>query len=154
MGSTTLLRGANTGTLAAVAMNVPMAVQRDGGVPAYVAAGTVSGRDPTDVSLREAALAHHVAGALAGVLYALLSGPLRRTVGERAGRALAIGGVVAFVDAFFSRLVFPIGGGEVVGDTERADRVRAAWRRSAVVFGLGLWLLGGNGERSGRPTGF
>jgi hypothetical protein len=142
MGSTSLVRGALSGLLAAVAMNLPMLVQRDGYVPAYVAAGAASGRDPIAVSARDAAIAHHVAGALAGVLYVLLARPVARLTGERIGRAVAAVGVVAFVDAFFSRIVFPFRGGEIVADDDRARTVRGAWRRSSVVFGFLLFAFG------------
>ncbi len=140
MGSTTLVRGALSGLLAAVVMNLPMLAQRDGYVPAYVAAGATSGRDPTRVPTRDAAIAHHVAGALAGVLSVLLARPVAKLAGERIGGAVAVVGVVAFVDAFFSRIVFSLRGGEIVADDDRARGVRDGWRRSTLVYGLVLWL--------------
>lgn len=44
-----------------------------GALAAAVAAGAVNGHDPSRVSRHEAAIAHQVAGALAGVLYAILT---------------------------------------------------------------------------------
>ncbi|MEM4781130.1 MAG: hypothetical protein QXG03_06180 [Halalkalicoccus sp.] len=149
MGLLSLPRGALSGTLAALVMNVPIALQREGGLPAFVAAGAASGRDPETVSLRDAAIAHHVAGALAGVLYAILAGALGRIVGERTARVLAVSGVVVFIDAFFSKLVFPRFGGEAAADPERAARTQSAWQRSSFVFGLALYFLAPGGDESG-----
>jgi hypothetical protein len=142
-----LVWGAISGTLGAVVMDLPMILQREGSVPAFVAAGTASGQNPSDVSLRDAALAHHVAGALAGVLYAIFAAVTRTVLGERTAKILAVSGVVLFIDAFFSKFVFPRFGGEAVADPERASAVRAAWQRSAFVFGLALWLFASKESR-------
>jgi hypothetical protein len=89
-------------------MNLPMILQREGSVPAFVAAGVATSRDPADISLRDAALAHHVAGALAGVLYAILARVFFSTiVSERTAKTLAVSAVVLSVDAFFRRWCSP-----------------------------------------------
>jgi hypothetical protein len=142
-----LVLGTAAGVVAAAVMNYPMLRQTDGYVPAYTAASVLARKPSGTVSFGQAATVHHVAGGLAGVLYALLTvavggvvtaGP--RLAGESlGGHLLAAAGVVAFLVVVFNYLVLPVAG-EVAPD--RAVAVRRAWLRSALVFGLALSVTG------------
>jgi hypothetical protein len=138
-----------------------MARQSEGFTPAYVAAAVVRGRTPEATSFRDASVVHHVAGALAGVLYALvalgvgallgLSTPVLAPGtladgGDTGAAALAlvphavgVVGVVAFIYAFFAHLVLPRAGGVIY--EERATAVRGQWLRSSLVFGAALAVV-------------
>lgn len=138
---TLLLVGALAGVAAAAAMAVPMSRQPDGFTPAYVAAGVVGRRSSDAVSFRDAAVVHHAAGALAGVLYALVfavvdaAAPEVFPVGgvDVLPHSLAVTAVVLFIYAFFAHLVLPRAGGRIY--EEQATAVRGQWLRSSLVFG-------------------
>ena len=130
------------GALAAVVMDFPMAKQAEGFTPAYIAASVLARSRPSSVDFRRAFLVHHVAGAAAGVLYALV---YLVSAGALPGVA-AIGGVGAiphvlatitvsvFIYAFFAHLVLPRRGRGIY--EERSTAVRGQWLRSVVVFGV------------------
>ena len=129
------------GVLAAVVMDYPMAKQTEGFTPAYIAASVLTRASPSSVDFRDAFLVHHVAGAAAGVLYALLYLPAAvlpdvASVGGvgAAPHAIATLGVAAFIYAFFAHLVLPRRGRGIY--EERATAVRGQWLRSVVVFGV------------------
>jgi len=63
-----LLAGLLTGLL----QNIPMAVQPEGYVPAYVAAGGLTGTDPTEADDALAVGVHHVTAMAAALLYGLI----------------------------------------------------------------------------------
>ena len=65
--------GIAAGVVAALVMDWPMSRQPEGFTPAYIAAGGLTRTSPTDVRFRTAMFAHHLAGGLAGLLYARLS---------------------------------------------------------------------------------
>ncbi len=131
------------GVVAAVAMDVPMARQTDGFAPAYVAASVLARSRPDAVGLPAAVAVHHVAGAAAGLLYAVVylttavlpGGP---AVGGVAAvpHALATLAVAGFVYAFFAHLVLPRRGRRFY--EERATAVRGGWLRSVIVFGVAV----------------
>lgn len=128
---------------AAVVMDLPMVAQEDGLTPAAIAASALRGTDPDEVSRTDAALAHHGAGLLAGVLFALsyTAIDVRSTESSRIdglsvpAYPLAVGFVVAFVYTFFAHLVLPTFGADA---RERASTVRRAWLVSSVVYGVAL----------------
>ncbi|WP_336025595.1 hypothetical protein [Halobellus salinisoli] len=132
------------GLLGALVMDVPMSRQEDGFTPAYVAAGLLRRASPREISFAEALVVHHLTGALAGGLYALVYlGFTALAPGVSAiGGIVAIGhlvatiGVSAFVYAFFAHVVLPRAGRGIY--EERATAVRGQWLRSAVVFGVVL----------------
>jgi hypothetical protein len=142
-----LLLGAVAGLAAAVAMDVPMGRQSEGFTPAFVAASVLRRTTPDAVSFRDANVAHHGAGLLAGVLYALvLTGveALLPTLVPVGGVALvphlvAVFGVVLFIYGFFSYLVLPRAGGRIY--EEQATAVRGQWLRSSLVFGVALAVV-------------
>ncbi len=129
------------GVFAAVVMDFPMVKQTEGFTPAYIAASVVARSRPSSVEFRNAFLLHHVAGAAAGVFYALVyllsAGPLPpvATVGgvSATPHLLATVAVSAFIYAFFAHLVLPRRGRGIY--EERATAVRGQWLRSVVVFG-------------------
>ncbi|TQQ79298.1 hypothetical protein EGH24_11750 [Halonotius terrestris] len=137
----TLIVGVVVGLLAAVVMDWPMSRQPDGFVPAYIAASVVTRQPLADVRLPEAMIVHHLAGALAGLLYAVLfTGfsvefpPLLMVVGvDLLSHLLAVAVVVGFIYAFFAHFVLPRAGGQSY--EEQATAVRGQWLRSALVFG-------------------
>lgn len=138
--------GAVAGLAGAVAMDVPMRRQPEGWTPARVAAAVIRRRPPEWVRFRTAALVHHAAGVLAGLLYALLVLPFALVgIGPTVGRVPLVGHVaavvtvVAFVYAFFAYLLLPRVGADVSG--ERATAVRGQWLRSSVVFGVVLAVV-------------
>ena len=141
--SASLAAGVRAGFGAAVVMDVPMVVQREGFTPAYIAAGALRGRDPEEVSRTDATVAHHGAGTLGGVLFALTYGAIegistgepRRNDLSTPASPLAVGFVVAFVYGFFARLVLPRFGGDA---RDRAGVVRRAWLVSTLVYGAAL----------------
>jgi len=144
--SALLAAGVRAGFGAAVVMDLPMALQRDGYTPAYIAAGVLRGRDPVDVSRVDAILAHHGAGALGGVLFALVydvldgvSTPESETDGlSTPAYPIAVGFVVVFIYVFFARFVLPRFGGDA---RDRAGVVRRAWLVSTLVYGAVLAAL-------------
>jgi len=134
------------GLAAAVAMDYPMSRQPEGFTPAYIAAGVLTRRPPAEVTRRAALVAHHAAGALGGVLYALaalalaaaLPGPPVLAVGgvPVLAHVPAVVAVVVFVYLLFAHLVLPRAGGPAAA--ERATAVRGQWLRSALVYGAVL----------------
>lgn len=140
--------GAVGGLLGAVAMDVAMHRQPDGWTPAFVAAAVIRKSRPDRVDFRDAIVVHHVAGVLAGVLYALvgwsavvISGPVS-PVAVALGHLTGVLVVVAFVYTFFAHLVLPRGAAGAY--EERATAVRGQWLRSTLVFGA-ILLVGGVG---------
>ena len=137
-----LVAGVRAGFGAAVVMDLPMAIQKEGYTPAYVAAGVLRGQDPEAASRIDATIAHHGAGALGGVLFALVYAALDTTAISTAesrsegistpAYPIAVGFVVVFVYAFFARFVLVRFGGEA---RDRAGAVRRAWAVSTLVYG-------------------
>lgn len=129
------------GVLAAVVMDFPMSKQTEGFTPAYIAASVLARSRPSSVEFRSAFAVHHVAGAAAGVLYALVylvsAGPLPGVTGVGGvsvlPHLLATLVVAGFIYAFFAHLVLPRRGRGIY--EERATAVRGQWLRSVVVFG-------------------
>ena len=141
-----LVTGIRAGFGAAVVMDLPMATQDDGFTPARVAASVLRGTDPDEVSRTDALLAHHGAGALGGVLFALAYVVLD-TVSTQHSKIdglsvpaypLAVGFVVVFVYSFFAHFVLPRSGADA---RDRAATVRRAWLASAIVYGVALAAL-------------
>jgi hypothetical protein len=138
-----LVAGTRAGFEASVVMDLPMGVQSEGFAPAFVAAGALRDRPPRKASGASAAIAHHGAGALGGVLFALaywVGDRVLRTRSRIDGLAvpaypLAVGFVLAFVYAFFAGFVLPTVGGEV---RERSERVRKSWLLSTLVYAVVL----------------
>ena len=133
------------GVLAAVVMDFPMARQTEGFTPAYIAASVLTRSQPDTVEFAAAFAVHHVAGAAAGILYAVVylatAGPLGRVgVGGVAAvpHALATLAVAGFIYAFFAYLVLPRRGQRIY--EERSTAVRGQWLRSVVVFGVTVAL--------------
>lgn len=143
---TLLIAGVRAGVGAAIVMDLPMAAQSEGFTPARIAASVLRGTDPSEVPRRDAHLAHHGAGALAGVLFALAYAFL--DAGLESDSAinglsvpaylLAVAFVVAFIYAFFAHVVLIRFGADA---RERASAVRRAWLVSAVVYGLAFAAL-------------
>lgn len=114
-----LLLGAVVGVAAAVVMAIPMWRQDDGFTPAYVAAAVVRRTTPDEVSFGDANVAHHAAGALAGVLYAvvyLVTDAVAPDLGvagigiDLPSHLVATAVVVAFIYVAFARFIFPRAG--------------------------------------------
>jgi len=134
------------GVLAAAVMDVPMARQTEGFTPAYVAASVLARSQPDTVEFAAAFAVHHVAGAAAGLLYAVV---YAAAVGPVPG-GVAVGGVAAvphavatlvvagFIYGFFAHLVLPRRGRRIY--EERSTAVRGQWLRSVVVFGVTVAL--------------
>lgn len=138
--------GAVVGLVGAVVMDAAMHRQPDGWTPAFVAAAVLRRSRPDRVSFRDALLVHHVAGALAGVLYALVVYATAMLLGPGVGFSTLVGhlvavvAVVTFIYGFFAHLVLPRGAAGVY--EERATAVRGQWLRSSLVFG-GFVLVAG-----------
>jgi hypothetical protein len=145
----TLALGAVAGLAAAVVMDVPMSRQSEGFTPAYLAASVLRRTPPSDVSFRDANVVHHAAGALAGVLYAVVAGALALALGATPSpaavasalpaHAVGVVAVVVFVYLLFAHLVLPRAGGTIY--EERATAVRGQWLRSSLVFGAALAVI-------------
>ena len=135
------------GVLAAIVMDFPMARQAEGFTPAYIAASVLARSQSDTVAFATAFAVHHIAGAAAGILYAVvyLGG-----IGVLPGGP-AVGGVTVvphgvatltvagFIYAFFAYLVLPRRGQRIY--EERATAVRGQWLRSVVVFGVTVALV-------------
>ncbi|WP_424006350.1 hypothetical protein [Haloferax denitrificans] len=141
-----LLLGAVVGVAAAVVMAIPMWRQDDGFTPAYVAAAVVRRTTPDEVSFADANVAHHAAGGLAGVLYAvvyLATDAVAPDLGvagvDLPSHLVATAVVVAFIYVAFARFVLPRAGRRIY--EERATAVRGQWLRSSLVFGATLLVL-------------
>jgi len=135
------------GVVAALVMDWPMSRQPEGFTPAYIAAGVLTRTQTGDVRFRTAMIAHHLAGGLAGLLYALVALGVDRVspglspvvgVGLHA-HLIGVVAVVGFIYAFFAHLVLPRAGGRPY--EEQATAVRGQWLRSALVYGLTVLLL-------------
>lgn len=143
-----LAAGAVAGVIAAIAMLFPMSRQPEGFTPAYVAASVVRRTPPDDVRFRDANVAHHGAGALAGVLYAgclaftsALAPELFAVEGvELVPHIFSVVLVVLFIYTFFAHLVLPRAGSDIY--EEQATAVRGQWLRSSLVFGAVLVVVG------------
>lgn len=135
---------AAAGLVATVAMNLPMKRLREGQTPPFVAAGALTGEPPADVSPALASAVHYVAGALAGVLFALLSAGFGRpalglptephlpgTTVSTVPALLAALATFGVLYGVFAGVVLPRFGGPV---RERARRVRRDWAVSAGVY--------------------
>lgn len=139
-----VLTGLGAGVLAAVVMDWPMSRQPEGFTPAYIAASVLTGQQPQEVSFSMAMIVHHLAGGLAGLLYALVVVALSRvmptllSVGgiDLLAHVLGVVVVVSFIYGFFAHLVFPQRGGRSY--EEQATAIRGQWLRSALVFGATL----------------
>jgi len=139
--------GVVAGVVAALVMDWPMSRQPEGFTPAYIAAGVLTRSPPADVRFRTAMIAHHLAGGLAGLLYALValgvdrvSHGLSPAIGVALhAHLLGVVVVVGFIYAFFAHLVLPRAGGRPY--EEQATAVRGQWLRSAVVYGLTVLAL-------------
>jgi len=136
-----------SGAVAAVLMNIPMAVQPDGYRPAYVAAGGLRGIDPAEVSDAAAVLVHHVTGTAAGLVYGavvfVLAAVLPRAVPLNGIPAIPhlVGAVAVtlFIFYFFERIALPRAGGSF---REDAEGIVQQWALSSFIYGttLGLFL--------------
>lgn len=146
--STRIALFAAAGLVATVVMNAPMKLLREGQTPPFVAAAALTGDQPGDVSPALASAVHYAAGALAGVLFALLSAGLGRpavglppephlpgTTVSAVPALLAALATFGFLYGFFGALVLPRFGGPV---RERARRVRRDWAVSAGVYTVAL----------------
>ena len=135
------------GVVAALVMDWPMSRQPEGFTPAFIAAGVLTRTPARDVRFRTAMIAHHLAGGLAGLLYALValgvdrvSHGLSPAIGVALhAHLLGVVVVVGFIYAFFAHLVLPRAGGRPY--EEQATAVRGQWLRSAVVYGLTVLAL-------------
>ncbi|TQQ81404.1 hypothetical protein [Halonotius roseus] len=135
------------GVIAALVMDWPMSRQPEGFTPAYIAAGVLTRTPARDVRFRTAMVAHHLAGGLAGLLYALVALGVDRampTLGAAFGvslpaHLLAVVAVVGFIYAFFAHLVLPRAGGRPY--EEQATAVRGQWLRSALVYGATVLIV-------------
>jgi hypothetical protein len=147
----TLAAGALAGLAAAVVMDVPMSRQSEGFTPAYVAAGVLRRTTPDAVSVRDALVVHHLAGVLAGVIYAVVAGVVAVLTGS-GGRSspdvlapalvphvAGVFVVVLFIYLVFAHVVLPRAGGTIY--ERRATAVRGQWLRSSLVFGAAMALL-------------
>ena len=135
------------GVFAAIVMDFPMARQAEGFTPAYIAASVLARSQPDTVAFGVAFAVHHIAGAAAGILYAVV---YLGSVGALPGGP-AVGGVAAvphgvatltvagFIYAFFAYLVLPRRGQRIYEG--RATGVRGQWLRSVVVFGVTVALV-------------
>ncbi|WP_101294392.1 hypothetical protein [Halegenticoccus soli] len=139
--------GALAGLAAALAMTLPVRRQSEGFSPAYVAASVFRRKKPDEVSARDANVAHHATGAVAGALYAAVFSALSVVVpglGRVAGVALlphllAVGVVVLLVYASYAYVVLPRAKSAIYEDQSTA--VRGQWLRSSLVFGVTLTLI-------------
>jgi len=134
------------GVIAALVMDWPMSRQPEGFTPAYIAAGVLTRTPARDVRFRTAMIAHHLAGGLAGLLYALVVLGVDRVAPGSPAIGVALGAhligviaVVGFIYAFFAHLVLPRAGGRPY--EEQATAVRGQWLRSALVYGATLLFL-------------
>jgi len=135
------------GVVAALVMDWPMSRQPEGFTPAYIAAGVLTRTPARDVRFRTAMIAHHLAGGLAGLLYALVALSVHRVspmLSPGVGIALhahllGVLVVVGFIYAFFAHFVLPRAGGRPY--EEQATAVRGQWLRSALVYGLVMLVL-------------
>lgn len=149
VGSTVefVLVSAVAGLVAAIGMGYPMWKQSDGFAPAYVAVGLLTRRNFSDVPLQEALVLHHVAGTIAGVLYAVLAlsfgggVPAVVTVAgvPLAPHLLATLVVVAGIYGVFAKLILPRASAGRYEETDTA--VRGQWLRSALAFGAAMVVL-------------
>lgn len=139
---------AAAGLAATVVMNLPMKLLREGQTPPFVAGAALTGTAPEEVAPALASAVHYAAGALAGVLFALLSAGLGRptaglpaephlpgTTVSAVPALLAALATYGFLYAFFGTLVLPRFGGPV---RDRARRVRRDWAVSAGVYTAAL----------------
>ncbi|QIO23943.1 hypothetical protein [Haloarcula sp. JP-L23] len=134
-----------SGVFAAVLLNIPMYVQPEGYLPAYVAAGGLTAVDPADVSTPLAVAVHHATGTAVALLYGALVYALAAIL--PAGLSLAgvpaiphlLGavGVTLFIYYFFERVAMPRAGGSVGG--QRNDIVQQ-WALSSFIYGTTLAL--------------
>ncbi|WP_276272779.1 hypothetical protein [Haloarcula litorea] len=135
-----------SGVLAAVLMNIPMYVQPEGYRPAYVAAAGATRRDPGEVGPAAAAVAHHVAGVAAAVLYGGLTFALAAVLPTllplngvpAVPHLVGVLAVTLFVYAFFERVALPRAGGSF---REDADPIVRQWALSAFIYGVTLALV-------------
>ena len=134
-----------SGFVAATLLNIPMRVQPEGYLPAYVAAGGLTHRDPTEVSGRLAVLTHEVGGTLAALPYGLLvlvlsvaplGGSLNGvpTVPHLLGVTVLTAGIVLV----FSRVALPRFGGRLRQDHGEITR---QWALSSFIYGVTLALV-------------
>ncbi|WP_410766953.1 hypothetical protein [Haloferax sp. DFSO60] len=138
--------GALVGVAAAVVMDIPMWRQDEGFTPAYIAASVFRRARPDEVSFIDANVVHHLAGAMAGILYAfvfLLSDwvlpelPLFGT--DALPHIISSLFVMVWIYLLFAHLVLPRAGRSIY--EERATAVRGQWLRSSLVFGVTMFLL-------------
>ncbi|ELZ99161.1 hypothetical protein E6P09_13640 [Haloferax mediterranei ATCC 33500] len=141
-----LALGAVVGVAAAIVMDIPMWRQDEGFTPAYIAASVLRRTQPDEIGFLDANVVHHVAGALSGLLYALVYLatdfvlPDLPLVGiDVPSHLIATGAVVASIYFLFSHFVLPRAGRRIY--EERATAVRGQWLRSSLVFGATLLIL-------------
>ncbi|NUE03416.1 hypothetical protein HUB97_13090 [Halorubraceae archaeon YAN] len=149
IGAETIGLGAISGLIAAAVMNWPMSHRADGFTPAYVAAGILTGRSADTVPFRDAVIAHHAAGLLAGILYAVVATVIG--IGVPSVASVTVAGVdilahllastlvVIFIYVFFAHLVLPRAGGRIY--EEQSTAVRGQWLRSSLVFGTTIVVV-------------
>jgi len=136
------LAGVVTGLL----LNIPMVTQSEGYLPAYVAAGGITGVDPTEASDALAVAVHHVTAVVAALLYGAVVAALSLVLPT----AVSLGGlplvphlvgavtVTASIFAFFARIAMPRFGGSLRDD---ADEIVEQWALTAFIYGTTLALL-------------
>lgn len=135
-----------SGAVAAVLLNIPMAVQPDGYRPAYVAAGGLLGSDPSEVSDVAAVAVHHVTGTAAALVYGAVVFVLAAVVPTAIPlngipaipHLLGVVAVSAFIFYFFERIALPRAGGSFREDTEE---IVQQWALSSFIYGTTLGLL-------------
>ncbi|MFC7026408.1 hypothetical protein ACFQJ5_00385 [Halomicroarcula sp. GCM10025324] len=135
-----------SGFVAATLMNIPMGVQPEGYLPAYVAAGGLTDTDPTEVSQVLAVAVHQVTGTVATLLYGgivfVLSLVLPTVVSLNGVPAIphlvGVTGLVLFIFLFFDRIAMPRAGGRLQDDR---DRIVRQWALSSFIYGVAVALL-------------
>ncbi|WP_129112991.1 hypothetical protein [Halegenticoccus tardaugens] len=143
--------GALAGFVAALALALP--VRRRSSqtfAPAYVAASVLRRKKPDEIGLRDASVAHHGAGALAGALYGVAFSAFSVLV-PGLGRVDGVAGVavlphllavaVAVLSGYaaFAYLVLPRAGSAIY--EEQSTAVRGQWLRTSLVFGATLTVV-------------
>ncbi|MBX0323783.1 hypothetical protein EGH21_12160 [Halomicroarcula sp. F13] len=135
-----------SGLFAAVLMNIPMYVQPEGYLPAYVAAGGLTGVDPADAQTALAVAVHHVTGTAAALLYgaivvvfaAILPTAVSLVGVPALPHLLGAVGVTLFIYYFFERVAMPRAGGSLGG---RRDDIVQQWALSSFIYGTTLALV-------------
>lgn len=134
------------GVVTGLLLNIPMVTQSEGYLPAYVAAGGLSGADPTEVNDALTVAVHHVVAVVASLFYGAVVAVLSLVLPT----AVSLGGlplvphlvgavsVTVSIFAFFARIAVPRFGGSL---RDRADEVVEQWALTAFIYGATLALL-------------